>query len=102
MPQRPFHSDERRLAAVHPWHDLVGGALEHVAAPRDRGTDLAHFEELVIILRVADGDRVVHRCAQAPERLLEPARLADAVWQHHEPADVEGDGERQTETADDL
>ena len=56
----------------------------------------------MIVLGVSDGDRVVHRCAQAPERFLEPAGLADAVRQHHEPAEIEGDSERETETADDL
>ena len=56
----------------------------------------------MIVLRVSDGNGVVHRCAQAPERFLKAARLADAVRQHHEPADIEGDSERETETTDDL
>ena len=56
----------------------------------------------MIVLRVSDGDGVVHRCPQAPERLLKPAGLADTVRQHHESAEIEGDSERETETADDL
>ena len=56
-------------------------------------------QEGVVVLRIADADRVVHREIQLLQRGLEPGRLVDAGGQHHDRALVEDHLQLEAEIA---
>ena len=78
---------------------FVSDGAQRRAAPFDGDADLARVEQVVIVLGVADADRVVDRQPQRREHAREPDRLGDARRQHHETAAVERQDLRLLERA---
>ena len=78
---------------------FVSDGAQRRAAPFDGHADLARVEQVVIVLRVADADRVVNRQPQRREHAREPDRLGDARRQHHQTAAVERQDQRLLERA---
>jgi hypothetical protein len=75
--------------ARRPLHDDVGAVAERRHRVGDRGRALAHREERVVVLRIADPDHVVGGQLHHVERGREPRALGDAARQQHERALVE-------------
>ena len=65
------------------------------AAPFNRDSDLGEAQQLVIVLRVADGDRIPRRGAQDVQRGAQPGGLADPLGHPHDPAAIEYEHQRQ-------
>ena len=77
----------------------VGRGAKRRAAPRHGGADLGEPQQLVIVLGVADRQRVAGGQAQRVERRVHARALADALRQRHHTALVEDQHQRQFERA---
>ena len=84
------------ISAYH----LVRTLLESRTSPADRYADLASRQEVVVVFRIADGDRVVSRQTQRGEGLAKPGSFTNRLRKHHEAAAVEQQHQRQFELAD--
>ena len=81
----------RDAGAVIAHHDDVGRVLDRRQSVGDRCGALAQSQESVVVLGVADADRVVRRQTEFRERRDEAGRLVHARWQDHHRALVEDD-----------
>ena len=85
----------------------IRGAGHEVGLGDQRRDRVAHrhreageAEEGVVVLGVADADRIVRGHAEAAERLLEPALLRDGRRQHHDGLAIEDDLQLEPEVVD--
>ena len=90
----------RNRTGTIPAYDLVRALLESPTSPADGYADLASRQEVVVVFRIADGDRIVRRQTQRGEGLAKPGSFTNRLRKHHEAAAVEQQHQRQFELAD--
>ena len=84
-----------------PRDNRVGGSPQSRGAPGDGGSDLTGLQQVMVVLGITDGERVVAGESKGAEHLAKPARLANPVRQDHEPGPVEMKRKRQLQLAHD-
>jgi len=82
--------------------DFIGVFLQCRTTPTDRNSNLARRQQVMIVLGVANPNRVVRRKSEYVQDLLQAGALADSRRKHHETAAVEQQRELQFELPDYL
>src|SRR3974390_1320599 len=82
--------------------DFIGAFLQCWAAPTDRNSNLTRRQQVMVVLGVANPNRVVRRKPEYLQDLLQTGALADGGWKNHETAAVEQQDEWKFELPDHL
>src|SRR5208282_275234 len=83
-------------------HNLVRFFLECCTAPTNSDGDLARCKEVMVVLSISDGDRVVDREAKHVQRFAQASSFTDGLRKDHQTAAVEQEHEWKFETPDHI